>query len=350
MADEQEKTEEPTSKKIEKAREEGNVAKSQDVSGFVTLVIGITVLIVYTRYMFDELSNFYVYYIGFIGQEITFSTFFNMVIESILKVLILLAPLALAIMIAGILGNVGQFGFNFTTKVLSPKFEKLNFIKGLKNLFTLKKLVEGTKMTLKVAVAFGVGFWLFTQFLEEIPKLEIFPLMDQIEWLLDKAIVLAFTMLAVFLVFAAIDFVWQKHSYKKSLKMSKQEVKDEHKNQEGNPEVKARIRRLQMQMAMNRMMGNVPKADVVITNPTHYAVAIQYSKEEGAPKVLAKGVDHLAQRIKEVARENDVMIVENKPLARDLYASVEVEEFIPDRLYKAVAEVLAYVYKAKKRN
>lgn len=350
MADEQEKTEEPTSKKIEKAREEGNVAKSQDVSGFVTLVIGITVLIVYTRYMFDELSNFYVYYIGFIGQEMTFSTFFNMVIESILKVLILLAPLALAIMIAGILGNVGQFGFNFTTKVLSPKFEKLNFIKGLKNLFTLKKLVEGTKMTLKVAVAFGVGFWLFTQFLEEIPKLEIFPLMDQIEWLLDKAIVLAFTMLAVFLVFAAIDFVWQKHSYKKSLKMSKQEVKDEHKNQEGNPEVKARIRRLQMQMAMNRMMGNVPKADVVITNPTHYAVAIQYSKEEGAPKVLAKGVDHLAQRIKEVARENDVMIVENKPLARDLYASVEVEEFIPDRLYKAVAEVLAYVYKAKKRN
>ena len=349
MADDQEKTEEPTAKKIEKAREEGNVAKSQDVSGFVTLVVGIVVLITYLRYMFNELEKFYIYYMGFIGKELTLHLFFNIVFETMLKIIILIAPLALAIMIAGILGNVGQFGFNFTTKVLQPKFSKLNPISGLKNLFSVKKLVEGVKMTLKVAVAFGVGFWLFMKFLQEIPKLEIFPLLTQIKWLLDKSVILAFTMLGVFLVFAAIDFAWQKHSYTKSLKMSKQEVKDEFKNQEGNPEVKAKIRKIQMEMAMNRMMSNVPQADVVVTNPTHYAVALQYSKEEGAPKVLAKGVDHLAQRIKEIARENEVMIVENKPLARDLYANVEVEEFIPDRLYKAVAEVLAFVYKAKNR-
>ena len=347
MADDQEKTEEPTSKKIEDARKEGNVAKSQDVSGLVTLVIGVVVLISYTHYLFGQLMNFYRYYISFIGQDLTFSLFFNMVIESILKIIILIAPLAFAIMLAGILGNVAQFGFLFTAKAIKPKFEKLNFIKGLKNLFSLKKLVDGVKMTLKVAVAFGVGFQLFLKDLQEIPKLEIFPLMTQIKWLLDKSIILAFTMLAVFLVFAIIDFAWQKHSYKKSLKMSKQEIKDEHKNQEGNPEVKARIRKLQMEMASNRMMGNIPKADVVVTNPTHYAVAIQYSKEDGPPKVLAKGIDHLAQRIKEIARENDVMIVENRPLARDLYKSVEIEEFIPDRLYQAVAEVLAYVYKAK---
>lgn len=347
MADDQEKTEEPTSKKIEDARKEGNVAKSQDVSGLVTLVIGVVVLISYTHYLFGQLMNFYRYYISFIGQDLTFSLFFNMVIESILKIIILIAPLAFAIMLAGILGNVAQFGFLFTAKAIKPKFEKLNFIKGLKNLFSLKKLVDGVKMTLKVAVAFGVGFQLFLKDLQEIPKLEIFPLMTQIKWLLDKSIILAFTMLAVFLVFAVIDFAWQKHSYKKSLKMSKQEIKDEHKNQEGNPEVKARIRKLQMEMASNRMMGNIPKADVVVTNPTHYAVAIQYSKEDGPPKVLAKGIDHLAQRIKEIARENDVMIVENRPLARDLYKSVEIEEFIPDRLYQAVAEVLAYVYKAK---
>jgi flagellar biosynthetic protein FlhB len=350
MADDQEKTEEPTSKKIEDARKEGNVPKSQDTSGLVTLLIGIVVLIFYMRYMFDEMGNFYKYYMDLIGQDMTFSLFFDILIQSILKVLILLAPLALALMIAGVLGNVAQFGFLFTTKVLKPKFEKINPIKGLKNLFSMKKLVEGTKMTLKVMVSFGVGFWLFLQFLEEIPKLEIFPLMDQINWLMDKSIILAFTMIAVFLVFAVIDFTYQRYTYKKNLKMSKQEVKDEMKNQEGNPEIKAKIRQLQMRMARNRMMGEVPKADVVITNPTHYAIAIKYSKEDGPPKVLAKGVDHLAQRIKEVARENDVMIVENKPLARDLYSSVEVDEFIPDRLYQAVAEVLAFVYKSKNRN
>jgi flagellar biosynthetic protein FlhB len=203
-------------------------------------------------------------------------------------------------------------------------------------------------MTLKVAIAFGVGFHLFLTWLDEIPKLELFPLMTQIKWLMDKAIVLAFTMIAVFLVFAVIDFAFQKYTYKKSLKMSKQEIKDEMKNAEGNPEIKAKIRQIQMKMASQRMMKEVPKADVVVTNPTHYAVAIRYnSTEDNAPKVVAKGVDHLAQRIKEIARENDVMIVENRPLARQLYAEVEIEEYIPEKLYKAVIEILVMVYKAK---
>jgi flagellar biosynthetic protein FlhB len=172
--------------------------------------------------------------------------------------------------------------------------------------------------------------------------------MTQIKWLMDKAIVLAFTMIAVFLVFAVIDFAFQKYTYKKSLKMSKQEIKDEMKNAEGNPEIKAKIRQIQMKMASQRMMKEVPKADVVVTNPTHYAVAIRYnSTEDNAPKVVAKGVDHLAQRIKEIARENDVMIVENRPLARQLYAEVEIEEYIPEKLYKAVIEILVMVYKAK---
>jgi flagellar biosynthetic protein FlhB len=158
-------------------------------------------------------------------------------------------------------------------------------------------------------------------------------------------------MIGVFIVFAAIDFAFQKYSYKKSLKMSKQEIKDEMKNSEGNPEIKAKIRQIQMKMAQQRMMGEVPKADVVVTNPTHYAVAIRYNKaEDRAPKVIAKGVDHLAQKIKEIARENDVMIVENKPLARQLYAEVEIEQEIPEKLYKAVIEVLVYVYKTKQKS
>ena len=145
-----------------------------------------------------------------------------------------------------------------------------------------------------------------------------------------------------------IDFIYQKYSYKKSLRMSKQEIKDEYKQTEGNPEVKAKIRQLQREMAKKRMMAEVPKADVVITNPTHYAVAIRYDKtKDEAPRVVAKGVDNLAIKIKEIAREAGVMIVENPPLARELYKSVDVYETIPPKLYKAVAEVLAYVYKAK---
>jgi flagellar biosynthetic protein FlhB len=348
MADDQEKTEEPTSKKIEDARKEGNVAKSQDVVGVTTLIIGVVVIIFYLKFLFYKIMNFYVYYLSFISHEFSISDLINLVIKSILEVFILLIPIMAAIMLAGILGNVSQFGFLFTTKSIMPKFSKINPITGLKNLFSKKKLFEGIKMTLKVAIAFGIGFNLFLGWLDEIPKLELFPLMTQIKWLMNKSIILAFTMIAVFVVFAVIDFAFQKYSYKKSLKMSKQEIKDEMKNSEGNPEIKAKIRQIQMKMASQRMMKEVPKADVVVTNPTHYAVAIKYnSNEDKAPKVVAKGVDHLAQRIKEIARENDVMVVENRPLARQLYAEVEIDEYIPEKLYKAVIEVLVMVYKAK---
>ncbi len=348
MADDQEKTEEPTPKKIEDARKEGNVAKSQDVSGIVTLVVGVVVLIFYMKFAVEKIADFYRYYLSFFSHQFTVNDIINLFVKSAMEVLLLLAPIALAIMLAGIIGNVAQFGFLFTPKSIMPKFSKINPISGLKNLFSTKKLFEGVKITLKVAIAFFVGFKLFLSWLDEIPKLELFDLMTQIKWLTDKAIILAFTMIAVFLVFAAIDFAYQKYTYKKSLKMSKQEIKDEMKNSEGNPEIKAKIRQIQMKMASQRMMGEIPKADVVVTNPTHYAVAIRYDKsQDKAPKVIAKGVDHLAQKIKEIARKYDIMIVENKPLARQLYADVELEQEIPEKLYKAVIEVLVYVYKTK---
>jgi len=348
MADEEEKTEEPTAKKLSEARKEGNVAKSQEVVGITTLIVGIVVIIFYFKFIFYKAMKFYVYYLSFISHEFTLNDLISLVIKSAMELILLLIPLMAAMMLAGVIGNVAQFGFLFTTKAIMPKFSKLNPITGLKNLFGKKKLFEGIKMTLKVAIAFGVGFNLFLSWLDEIPKLELFPLMTQIKWLMNKSIILAFTMIGVFVVFAAIDFAFQKYSYKKSLKMSKQEIKDEMKNSEGNPEIKAKIRQIQMKMASQRMMKEVPKADVVVTNPTHYAVAIRYnSSEDKAPKVVAKGVDHLAQKIKEIARENDVMVIENRPLARQLYAEVEIDEYIPEKLYKAVIEVLLMVYKAK---
>ena len=349
MADDLEKTEEPTSKKIEDARKEGNVAKSMEFSGFVVLFISALIIIFYLKYVSIDLEKYFAFITSLIGKELTKNLIYQIVIKSFLAFIIILSPVMFTIMIAGVLANVFQTGFLFTTKPIMPKLEKINPIKGFKRLFSAKTIIEGIKMTLKVAVAFGVGYYLFLGFLNEIPKLALMTVLEQIRWFSQKAVILIFSMMAVFLVFALIDFIYQRYSYKKSLRMSKQEIKDEFKQTEGNPEIKAKIRQLQREMSKKRMMAEVPKADVVITNPTHYAVAIRYDKEkEEAPRVIAKGVDNLALKIKEIAREAGVMIVENRPLARELYKSVEIEEIIPPKLYQAVAEVLAFVYKAKR--
>ena len=349
MADDLEKTEEPTSKKIEDARKEGNVAKSMEFSGFVVLFISALIIIFYLKYVSIDLEKYFAFITSLIGKELTQNLIYQIVIKSFLAFIIILAPVMFTIMIAGVLANIFQTGFLFTTKPIMPKLEKINPIKGFKRIFSAKTIIEGIKMTLKVAVAFGVGYYLFLGFLNEIPKLALMTVLEQIRWFSQKAVILIFSMMAVFLVFAIIDFIYQRYSYKKSLRMSKQEIKDEFKQTEGNPEIKAKIRQLQREMSKKRMMAEVPKADVVITNPTHYAVAIRYDKEqEEAPRVIAKGTDNLAIKIKEIAREAGVMIVENRPLARELYKSVEIEEIIPPKLYQAVAEVLAFVYKSKR--
>ena len=349
MADDLEKTEEPTPKKIEEARKEGNVPKSMETVGFIILLLASIIIIFYLKVVTGRMEEYFKYIYSLIGVEITVEMVYNIVFESFKYFFIILLPVMIVIFIAAIIGNVAQFGFLFTTKPIIPKFEKINPIKGLKRIFSKKTIVEGIKTTLKVFIAFFVGFWLFYSFLGEIPKLELMVIFEQLKWFENKAFVLIFSMLGVFFVFAMIDLIYQRYSYKKSLRMSKQEIKDEFKQTEGNPEVKAKIRQLQREMAKKRMMAEVPQADVVITNPTHYAVAIRYDKEkEDAPRVIAKGVDNLAIKIKEIAREAGVMIVENPPLARELYKSVEVGEIIPPKLYKAVAEVLAYVYKAKR--
>jgi len=258
-------------------------------------------------------------------------------------------PLAVAVAIAGIIGAVAQFGFLFTTKSITPDLKKIDPIKGMKNLFSLKKLLEGVKVTLKSFTTLGVGFIFFFYFIVELPTVALFGLHDQLEWLKDKMMIIAFVMLFIIFVFAIIDIVIVRKQYFDGLKMSKQEIKDEMKNMEGDPLIKSKIRQIQMQASRKRMMAEVPNADVVITNPTHYAVAIKYDEEKAhAPIVLAKGVDNIAMQIKKIARENSVHIVQNPPLARSLYKEVEVDQAIPEALFGAVAEVLAYVYKMNK--
>jgi flagellar biosynthetic protein FlhB len=346
LAEEAEKTEEPTAKRIEDARKDGNVPKSMDVVAWVSMLVAIPTIIFLFGFAAKNVQKLYVYYMSLFGRSLTKEMALEITIVTMKYVGLAILPIILLIMLAGIIGNVAQFGFNITSKPLIPDINKINPINGLKNLISMQKIVEGLKITLKSLTAFGIGYYYFLGYIKELPTVSLFGLGYQIAWLVQKAIQIALIMLGVFFVFAAIDLFWTRYQYFKNLRMSKQEVKDEFKNMEGNPEIKSKIRSLQFQMSKKRMMSAVPSASVVVTNPTHYAVALKYKPEEDrAPKVVASGVDSLALKIKEIALEHNIPIVENPPLARELYTKVKPEEYIPDTLYQAVAEVLVYVMK-----
>lgn len=350
MADDTEKTEEPTAKKIEDARAEGNVPKSQDIVGVVVLLVAILALIMMFVFIAERMLNLARYYFSLMNQPLDRELMLDMAIVTMKEFLIMALPISVVVAIAGVMGTVGQIGFNFTTKPLVPNFSKLDPIKGFANLFTLQKALESVKITFKSLTALGIGFLYFWYFMEELPTVALFNLHDQMIWLRDKAIILASIMLIIIFMYAIVDLFLVRKNYFDKLKMSLQEIKDEMKNMEGDPHIKAKIRQIQMQAARKRMMSAVSTADVVITNPTHYAVAIVYDDtKHNAPVVVAKGVDNMAIQIKKVARENGVHIVQNPPLARSLYAEVEVDRPIPDMLFAAVAEVLAYVYKMGKK-
>jgi flagellar biosynthetic protein FlhB len=351
MADDAEKTEEPTSKKIEDARAEGNVPKSQDVSGVITLFVAILAFLLLFPFMSTHVQDLSRYYFSLVGIEIDKALMIDIAIVTVKEVLLIVLPVSLAVAISGILGAVAQFGFLFTTKSLTPDLKKIDPIKGLKNLISMKKLIEGIKVTFKSFTTLGVGFIFFFFFIEELPTVALFGFADQLIWLRDKSIIIALVMLLIIFMFAMIDLIIVRKQYFDGLKMSKQEIKDEMKNMEGDPLVKSKIRQIQMQASRKRMMSAVPQADVVVTNPTHYAVAIKYDAEKSnAPIVVAKGMDNIALQIKKIARENNVHIVQNPALARSLYADVALDKPIPEALFAAVAEVLAYVYKMNRKS
>jgi len=350
MADDQEKTEEPTDKKIEDARKEGNVPKSQDTSGVITLFVAILAVLMLFPFMTDHMLQLFKYYFSLVGTPLDKLFMIDIAIVTFREALLMVMPLAIAVAVAGVIAALAQFGFLFTTKAIMPDFKKIDPIKGTKNLFSLKKMIEGVKITFKAFTTLGVGFIFFFYFIEELPTVALFGLMDQLDWLKDKMIIIALVMLLIIFVFALIDIVIVRKQYFDGLKMSKQEIKDEMKNMEGDPLIKSKIKQKQMEISRQRMMSEVPNADVIITNPTHYAVAIKYDEAKSrAPIVVAKGMDNMAQQIKKIGRENEVHIIQNPPLARSLYAEVEIDRPIPEALFGAVAEVLAYVYKMNKK-
>jgi len=258
-------------------------------------------------------------------------------------------PVMFAILIIGLGINFFQVGLNFSTEAIEVKLDKLNPINGFGRIFSKRSLVELAKSVLKIVI---IGFFLYNYLKDEIltmPQFIYYDLGTSLQEIAKILFAMVFQVIAVILILAIIDFAYQKWQTTQDLKMTKQEVKDELKQSEGDPQIKGKIRQKQRQMAMARMMQEVPKADVIVTNPTHYAVALQYHKGMVAPVVVAKGQDLVAQRIKGIAKENHVPIVENKPLARALFSSVEIGDAVPTELYQAVAEVLAYVYRLKHR-
>ncbi len=348
MADDEEKTEEPTSKKIEDAKKEGNVGKSAEVVGAAVLLFGSVYILFFSSFSVMEIKKLMLFSYSFIGEELDGNLYYSIVFSVGITLLKSLAPLFLLVFILVLTSNWMQFGF--VSVPLKLDLQKLDPIKGFKNIFSLKKLLEALKLTAKLTIIVAVMFLLFSLTYKDILYMMNQDTNATLKSIVDLSIYFIMTILFIIIVFAIMDFYFTKFYYMKSLKMSKQEIKDEYKNMEGDPQVKGRIRRIQMQMAQKRMMSNVPSADVIITNPTHYAVALRYDNTKNkAPLVVAKGIDFIALRIKEVARENDIPIIENPSLARSLFEQIDVDKEIPSDFYKAMAEIFSYVYELKRK-
>lgn len=352
-----EKTEPATAKKLKDAREEGQVAKSKELSAAIDLIVLFLVLKIFISYIGESLlSVFPVIYnkmpdiindsAGGISI-LSVTTVINNVMLVILKVV---APVFIIGIMCCILINVFQVGWKVTTKPMQPKASKINPLSGFKRIFSKDSLFELVKSIAKIALITYVAYTSIKDHQNELFLLYDIPLMQVIILVGTIVIDAGFQISLVYLVVGIVDWLYQKHKFKEDMKMTKQEVKDEYKNTEGNPEIKGRQRSKMREVSQRRMMQNLPTADVVITNPTHLSVAIKYDAEQNsAPVVIAKGEDFLAMKIREIAKENNIEIVENKPLARMLYANVDVGAEVPPELYQAVAEVLAFVYSLKNK-
>jgi flagellar biosynthetic protein FlhB len=347
----QEKTEPATPKKRQESRDKGQVAKSMELPGALIMLGGFALLAWYGAFLGERIARmfsagFYEYLLWDMSTQNVIAMFSQLMRE----LLFIMSPiLGLGVFLA-LFSGYAQVGFLFTAEPLKMKLEKLNPINGAKQIFSVRSLVEFLKSMLKVLIIGIIAFLMIWGERDSILALSKIPLPDMFEYVASLTIRFGLFAGGALLILSVFDYLYQRWEFEKSIRMSKQDIQDEYKKTEGDPLIKSKIREKQRRMAMMRMMQEVPKADVVITNPTHFAVAIRYDAAEmDAPRVIAKGADFVAKRIKQVAQDNDVAMMENKPLARALYAQVDIGQPIPQDLFQAVAEVLAYVYKARKK-
>ena len=349
------KTEEPTAKKLSDARKEGQVAKSNELVTGASLLTLFLVLKIFTGYIGGVFLEGFVVnynYIGLYSEEnFGYNAMTGMLFEAAKLMLLAVLPVLVAAFLVAFIVNAMQVKWQPTAKPLMPKLSRLNPIAGFKRMFSLDKVIELLKSIIKIGIIVYICYTTLIDQWELILELYEYSLLQGLSIILDVVTELGIKISVLFVIVGFADLLYQKYKFKKDLRMTKQEVKDEFKQQEGDPQVKGKIKSKMQEVSRRRMMQSVPEADVVITNPTHLAVALKYDREASdAPVVVAKGADYLAEKIKEVARENNVHIVENKPLARMLYHNVEIMDQIPPQLYQMVAEILAEVYKIKNKN
>ncbi|XJZ28513.1 flagellar biosynthesis protein FlhB [Bacillota bacterium Lsc_1132] len=346
-----EKTEKATPKKRQDARKKGQAAKSQDINTAVVLLAVFLFMLFSGSYLKKGIfSLFKSSFQDYLLMDATEGNLQIIFLRTLKELALYLGPIMLVALVAGVAANFFQVGFMFTSEAIQPKLEKINPISGFKRIFSMRAIVELLKSILKIGFVGIVTFAILWKRMDEILVLSQKPIGTALATLSSLTVQMGLYASGALLFLAVLDFLYQKYDFEKNIRMSKQDIKDEYKNSEGDPQIKSRIKQRQREMAMRRMMQEVPKADVVITNPTHYAVAIKYDEaKRDAPFVVAKGVDFTAQKIKLIAKENDVITVENRPLARALYSQTEIGDTIPEEFFKAVAEILAFVYRAKNK-
>ena len=351
MAEENdEKTEQATDTRREEFRKQGNVAHTKELASAVVLLAAAGGIYALGRFFFKELFEVFNYSFGdqmvLAVRQGEFTEAFSFCAQ---KGFILIMPVACIAAFLGVVSSLAQTGIMQVEDALSPKFEKINPIDGFGRIFSMRALMEGLKSILKMAAIGVVLYFLMRGEVKQIPYLLTF----SIEQILSYLGVVVGKLLggvgAVMFVLATADYFYQRWDLEKKMMMTKQEVKEENKQQQGDPMIKGRIRQIQRRMASKRMMEAIPKADVVITNPTHIAVVLKYSDNLPAPQIVAMGADNIAEKIKELARQHNVPIVENKPLARTIFKTLKIGQVIPRELFVAVAEVLSYVYRLRKK-
>jgi flagellar biosynthetic protein FlhB len=347
-AEDEGRTEEPSETKLRKAREEGRVAKSQELIGAVGLLFPAVAIVLLGPYLARTMRDMLVYYLGLVGKtDITrdsapiVAAFFSYFVQ-------LTLPIAAVAFVGAIFSNVLQVGFVFSVKPITPDFSKIVPRFGqyfTRTLFSVEGLFNFAKSLIKIIIIGVMAFLTIQGEFDKLRRLFEGPFWPSITFIFSLTMRLVIEVAAAMLALAIPDYIFQRRQYMESLKMSKQEVKEEHKMQEGDPLVKSRMRERMRELLSRNMAANVPKADVVITNPTHYAIALEWDREKmAAPTVTAKGLDEVAQRIKQIAADNGVPLVENRPLARALYTDVEIGDTIPEKYYQAIAAVLAHVF------
>ncbi|MBL6934252.1 MAG: flagellar biosynthesis protein FlhB [Alphaproteobacteria bacterium] len=350
--DESQKTEDPTQKKLDDARKKGDVATSREVNHWFIIMALTVFMVMYAPSMMHDLKVVLFRFVeaphliptDFEHLRVVFSNLFRDVMA------VLVVPMVILVAVAAATGLV-QHGLIFSPEKIKPKLEKISLISGFKRQFSLNAVMEFVKAVLKLLVVAGVAVFLIVPEFDNIDIISNRETTQILDLLYSLAIRLLLGVFSVVTLIALADLIYQRNQHNKKMRMSQQELKDEYKQTEGDPMIKGRLKQIRMERARRRMMAEVPEADVVITNPTHYAVALKYDQEEGmeAPLCVAKGVDNLALKIREIAEENDVAIVENQPLARALHAGMEIGDEIPEEHYKAVAEVISYVYRLKNK-